>query len=125
MIYRLYPQEKQTKIFMGKYSRSEIPYLPVKKMRKMYPDGGFVVIGEIGNFARSPSGQDMLLICDGAQAPIFPRGCVRRPFEWIVGYAAVEEDTYVAVVHNPFSAFLRNRKRKRTEHGAVSIHTYL
>jgi phospholipase/carboxylesterase len=91
---------------MEKNSRCKIPYLPVKRMREMYPDGSFVVIGEIGNIARTLPGQDTLLISNGAEVSIFPRGCMRRPFEWIVGYVAVEENTYIAVVQNLLSIFL-------------------
>lgn len=114
MIYRLDPMI-EIRFSTKKYGRYGIPYLPVRKMKKMYPDGGFVVIGEIGNLARTPSGRDILLTGDGTEVSIFPRGCMRRPFEWIVGYTAVEENTYAAVVQNLFSAFLRYRRRNRME----------
>lgn len=113
MIYRLYPQTG-TRFFTEKNGRCRIPYLPVKRMRERYPDGNFVIIGEIGGLARTPPGQDTLLI-GGKKVSVFPRGGVCRPFEWIAGYVAVEANTYVAAVRNLFPAFLWCRKRKRME----------
>ena len=105
MIYRLYPQAK-TGLFTGKYGRYKIPYLPVKKMRELYPKSGFVIIGEIGSSAKNPGCQDKLLTSAGIEFPIYPRGSLIRPFEWIAGYIAVGESTYVAEVRSLLPAFL-------------------
>jgi len=77
---------------------------------RLYPDGSFVIIGEIGNFAKAYADQDVLLINAGKALPIFPRGSLIKPLEWIVGYIAVGENTYVAAVRSLFPSFLRRRK---------------
>jgi len=76
-------------------------------MKEIYPDKNFVIIGEIGIFADTFKFQDVLLTDDGKFVPIFPRGSLTKPFEWIAGYAAVGENTYVAVVKSIFPPFLR------------------
>jgi len=75
-------------------------------MNEMYPDGSYKIIGEIGNFAKKYPGQDVILIGMGESIPIFPRGSAKKPFEWVAGYAAVEEDTYVAVVKSIIPRFI-------------------
>ena len=107
MLYQTYLQTNQTRIFTEKYSRSKIPYLTAKKMRELYPDGDFVIVGEVGGFARLPTDGDRLLTEDGQAVPILPRGSLIKPFEWIVGYIAVGKNTYVAAVRSMFPAFLR------------------
>ncbi|MDD3350125.1 MAG: hypothetical protein PHC40_04620 [Eubacteriales bacterium] len=64
----------------------------------MYEKSDYDVIGEIGNSAREYNNQDVILSNEGKLIPIFPRGSIVRPFEWIVGYAAISKNTYVAVV---------------------------
>jgi phospholipase/carboxylesterase len=110
MIYRLYPQTG-TRLFTGKYGRYRIPYLPVKKMRELYPKSGFVIIGEIGGLAKVSGCQDKLLTSTGKEISIHPRGSMTRPFEWVAGYIAVGENTYVAVVRSLLPSFLRCLKR--------------
>jgi len=39
----------------------------------------------------------------GKSIPIFPLGSIKKPFEWVDGYAAVGENTYVAVVKSLLS----------------------
>lgn len=58
----------------------------------------YEIIGEIGNFTKNHSSQDIILADTGRMIPIFPRGSYSKPFEWIVGYAAVGENIYVAVI---------------------------
>jgi phospholipase/carboxylesterase len=81
-------------------------------MRAMYPGGGFVVIGEIGNFAQIHEDHDVLLTDDEKEIPIFPRGSLIKYFEWISGYIAVEKNAYAAAVKSIFPAFLRSRKQR-------------
>lgn len=107
MLYQLYPQAGQTRIFTEKYSRSKIPYRTAKEMRELYPGGGFVIIGEIGIFAEVLADQNMLLTSVGKAVPIFPRGSLIKPFEWIAGYIAVGENTYVAAVRSIFPSCIR------------------
>ncbi|AET69222.1 hypothetical protein Desor_3759 [Desulfosporosinus orientis DSM 765] len=110
MLYRLYPQTNQTRIFKERNSQSKIPFCPVKKMRELYPGGDFVIIGEIGNFAEVFGGQDVLMTSAGKAVPIFPRGSLIKPLEWIAGYVAVGENTYVAAVRSIIPTFLRRWK---------------
>lgn len=69
MLYRLYPQTNQTRIFTEKNSRSKIPYCTAKRMRELYPGGSFVIIGEIGSFSEAHADQDVLLISAGKALP--------------------------------------------------------
>lgn len=80
------------------YSHCPIAYYSKQKMNELYPNGGYEVIGEIGNFAKKYAEQDVIVTDTGKSIPIFPRGSLKKPFEWVSGYAAVEENTYVAVV---------------------------
>lgn len=110
MLYRLYSQTNQTRIFTEKNSQSKIPYCTARKMRELYPGGDFVIIGEIGNFAEVFGDQDVLMTGSGSAIPIFPRGSLMKPLEWIAGYVAVGENTYVAAVRSIIPTFLRLRK---------------
>ena len=67
-------------------------------MDELYPDGGYEVIGEIGNSAKKYAEQDVIITDVGKSILIFPRGSLKKPFEWVAGYAEVGENTYVAVV---------------------------
>jgi hypothetical protein len=116
MIYRPYLQTNQTRIFTEKYSGSKLPYYTAKKMRELYPDGDFVIIGEIGSFAMALEDQDVLVTSTGKAVPLFPRGSLIKPFEWIAGYIAVEKNTYVAAVRSLFPTFLHHRKRRKVKH---------
>jgi phospholipase/carboxylesterase len=67
-------------------------------MDDLYPDGDYEVIGEIGNSTKKYVSQDIIETKIGKSIPIFPRGSLKKPFEWVAGYASVGENTYVAVV---------------------------
>ena len=77
-------------------------------MKEIYPDGGYEVIGEIGNFAEKYTKQDIIITDTGRTIPIFPRGSLKKPFEWITGYAAVGENTYVSVVKSIIPRWMKN-----------------
>lgn len=113
MFYRLYPQTNDARLFTEPRSQSGLSYRTVKEMRALYPNGNFVIIGEIGSFARPPTDGDKLLTEDGQLFPILPRGSLKRPFEWIVGYIAVEENTLVAAVKCLFPSAFRHQKRRQ------------
>lgn len=81
-----------------RHSHSKIAYCSKQKIDELYPDGGYEIIGEIGNFAKKYAGQEVIITDTGKFIPIFPRGSLKKPFEWIAGCAAVGENTYVAVV---------------------------
>lgn len=89
-----------------KHSRSLIAYYSKQKMDELYPDGGYEVIGEIGNSTKRYSSQDVILIDTDKSIPIFSRGSLKKPFEWIAGYTAVGENTYVAVVKSLIPLFI-------------------
>lgn len=80
------------------HTNSMIMYYSKHKMEELYPNGSYEVIGEIGNFTKRYSEQDEILTDANKRIPIFPRGSSKKPYEWVVGYAAVEENTYVAVI---------------------------
>jgi hypothetical protein len=80
------------------HTNSMITYYSKHKMVELYPNGSYEVIGEIGNYAKRYSEQDEILTGGNKKIPIFPRGSSKKPFEWVVGYAAVAENTYVAVI---------------------------
>lgn len=107
MLYRLYPQGNRTRLYVEPHSRSRLPYRTVKEMRQQFPDGNFVIVGEIGSFTRPPTDGDRLLTGDGKTLPILPRGSLKKPFEWISGYIAVDKNTYIAAIGSLFPAFLR------------------
>lgn len=98
MIYQIYTQTGKNRFFTEVRSFSKIPYVTAKEMKKRYPDRDFIIIGEIGSLAHAPIDGDRLFIKDGKVIPILPRGSLKRPFEWVVGYTAVQENSYVAVV---------------------------
>jgi len=110
MVYYLYPQTNQTRLFTEKCSKSKIPYLNTEKMREMYPGRDFVIIGEIGNFTQPIDCHDVLLTNTGKEVFIFPRGSHKKPFEWIAGYAQVGENKYIAVVRSIIPYCLKWRR---------------
>ena len=105
MHYRIVPQTNALKLYREPHSGSKLPYRTIKEMRTLYPNGNFAVIGEIGGFARPPDDGDLLLIMDGKSIPILPRGSLIKPFEWVAGYAAVDENTYLAVIRSLIAIF--------------------
>ncbi len=111
MLYRIYPQVGGERIFTEPRSRSRLPYCTAKEMRTRYPDGNFVVIGEIGGLARPSTDEDRLLTGEGKTLPILARGSLKKPFEWVAGYIAIGEYTYIAAIGSPISAFLRHCRR--------------
>jgi hypothetical protein len=77
----------------------------MKEMRELYPDRNFVVIGEIGGIAQSPYSGNLLIRGTGKAIPIFPRGSLKKPFEWISGYIVVETRIYIAAIGSLIHAF--------------------
>ncbi|MBW7571958.1 hypothetical protein [Caproiciproducens faecalis] len=107
MLYRIDPWVESAKLYTEPRSGSKLPYRTVKEMRKLYPDGNFTVIGEIGGGARPPDNGDRLLSGDGKSLTILPRGSLKKPFEWIAGYVAVNKNTYIAAVRSLIPKFSR------------------
>lgn len=107
MLYRFYPQKDFAKACSRPHSGSKLPYRTVKEMRELYPDGSFAVIGEIGSIARFPFSGDLLITKSGNAIPILPRGSLKRPFEWVTGYIAVGQHTYIATIGSLIPTFLR------------------
>lgn len=100
-------------------SSTVVTYYPNYKMKRLYPKDEYEVIGEIGNFSKKYSDQDEILAETGKRIPIFPRGSLRHPWEWVTGYAAVGENTYVAVVKSmiPYLFYKRKAKAKTDSQG--------
>lgn len=88
-----------------RHSGSEIKYYSKQKMNVLYPNEDYDIIGEIGNFAKKYKAHDIIVTDADKFIPIFPRGSLRKPFEWISGYVAVEENTYAAVVKSIMPKF--------------------
>lgn len=114
MPYRIDPQESPIKPCGKPRGGTKFSYRTVKEMRELYPDGNFTVIGEIGGIARFPDSGDRLISETGSAIPILPRGSLKRPFEWVCGYIAVGNHTYLAVIGSLIPTFLR-RQRKMGE----------
>ena len=113
MEYQFYLKPNYTNCMTERNSRSRITYYTNKKMEEMYPEGGYRIIGEIGNFARKYAKQDVIITDTGKRIPIFPRGSLKKPVEWVAGCAAVEENTYVSVVKSIIPHWLRILTYKR------------
>lgn len=108
MLFRCYPQTDSAKSCRNPCIEGNLPYLTVKEMRKLYPDGGnFAVIGEIGGLPWFPGSGDLLITEAGNSIPIFPKGSLKKPFEWVRGYVAVGKHTYIAVIGGLLPSFLR------------------
>lgn len=105
MLYQLYKQTGDARILIEVRSRSRLSYCTAKEMRLQYPDGDFVIIGEIGGISRPPANGDWLITEGGKALPILPRGSSKEPLEWVAGYIAVEKDTYIAVIRSLFHFF--------------------
>ncbi len=101
MIYRFYQQGRDTSATLcitERHSRTSVTYYPKRRIQELYPDGNYQVIGEIGNFAKACGEEDVVVTHTGKHIPIFPLGSLKKPFEWVTGYAAVGEDIYVRVI---------------------------
>lgn len=109
MIYRIDPKTGLTGTFVEPRSKCVIRYFSNKEMSKLYRDKNFNVIGEIGGFARVPVQGDILLMENGVNLSIHPRGSRIRPFEWVIGYAAVENDCYLAVIRSMLCSLIHHK----------------
>ncbi len=111
MLYRFYLQTDPAKPCNRPHSGSKLPSLTVKEMWELYPDGNFAVIGEIGGIPWFLGSGDLLITEDGNSIPIFPRGSLKKPFEWVCGYVAVGKHTYIAVIGGLLPSFLRRWRK--------------
>lgn len=91
MLYRIYPQTSVLKFYREPHSKTKLPYRTEKEMKKLYPDGNFTIIGEIGGIAKPTKDSDYLSVDDDKIITILPRGSLIKPFEWIAGYVEVEK----------------------------------
>lgn len=112
MIFQFCLKRYDTNYTAKRHSNSIITYYSVHKMEELYPDGGYEVIGEIGNYANRYPNMDEILTDTGKSILIFPRGSLKKPFEWVAGYAAISENTYVAVVKSMIPQLFYNKKTK-------------
>lgn len=109
MIYRIDLKAGLTGTFVEPCSKCVIHYFSNKEMLKQYRDKNFNVIGEIGGFSRVPVQGDILLTENGSNLPIHPRGSRIRPFEWVIGYAALENDCYLAVIRSLLCSLIHRK----------------
>lgn len=98
MAYKVYPKTNNSLHMTERHSHSKIAYCSKQEIDELYPGGGYEIIGEISDFAKKYAEQDVIILDTGKLIPIFPRGSLKKPFEWVAGYTAVGENTYVAVV---------------------------
>lgn len=105
MIYWFSQGHKGDITMKERNSKSMVDFYSKKTMERLYPNGGFEVIGEIGSITKKYPGQDIIMTNSYKQIPVFPRGSLKYPFEWIVGYAEVDKELYVAVVRSYLPAF--------------------
>ena len=98
MTFQFFQIRYDTQFTLEGHSNTIIIYYTKRKMNELYPNRDYEVIGEIGNCSKIYPNQDEILTEEGKHIPVYPRGSINRPFEWIIGYAAVGEKTYVAVV---------------------------
>lgn len=110
MLYRPDPNISTTKCYIEPRSRCRLPYYTAREMREMYTEGDFMIVGEIGGLSRPPDDGDVLMADGARRIPILPRGSIKKPFEWVVGYIPVSRDTYLAAVGSVMPVFLRRWK---------------
>lgn len=113
MNYHFYHQRRdpsETLSMTERHSGTKVAYYSKGKMQELYPEGGYEIIGEISNLAKRYAVQDVVVSITGKLIPIFPRGTLRKPFEWVVGYAAVGPHTYVCVVKGVIPHYRRNEQ---------------
>lgn len=108
MTFRFYEKRNNVVYTIEWHSRSKIAYYSKNIMDELYPDGNYEIIGEIGNFSKEYLKFDEILTDTGKSIPIFPRGSLKKPFEWVAGYVAVRENTYVAVIKSIIPRLFRN-----------------
>jgi hypothetical protein len=106
MIYHIQASTEKTRYTTDAHGCCKIPYITIKEMKRRHPDESFVIIGEIGNAERAPTEGAKLCTEDGKMMPILPRGSFRWPFERVIGYVRVENNSYVAVIGGFFRLFV-------------------
>lgn len=87
------------KITVKKYQLL-IRFYTKKQMKTTYPNNNFRVVGEIGNISGVQCGTAENL--DGQPLPMYKEWSHDRFTERIVGYTAIDDHTYLAVVKNIF-----------------------
>lgn len=107
MLYRIDPTARTAKSYVEPHTRSRVPCRTGREMRALYPAGGFLIVGEIGCCGPPAPDGDVLLTRAGAAIPIYPRGSLTRPWEWVVGYVPMEGSAYAAAVSSLWPAAFR------------------
>ena len=106
MVYRIDLQRNFAKLYKEPHSRISLPYHTVREMQELYPGDNFAVIGEIGGITQPRGDGDLLMLEIGKTVPILPRGSLKKPFEWVVGYIAVGRNTYVGAIRSLLPSLL-------------------
>jgi hypothetical protein len=78
----------------------QIPYYSKKQIKSIYPNHNFRVVGEVGNKTGVQCGAAENL--EGQPLPVYKERTHNTLTESIIGYTAVDEHTYLAVVKNVF-----------------------
>jgi len=107
VLYQIYHKAGQTRTFIEPNSGCILRYYSKREMNRQYQDKNFNIIGEIGCYGRPPNKADYLLVDSLRKIPIYPRGSIIKPFEWVIGYTAVGENSYLAVVRSLLCWFMR------------------
>lgn len=99
MTYQLHPAAKMSTLYKEPATKRQLPCCSAKDMRSLHPEGNYHILGEIGGRGQAANGE-LLLLPDGRTLPIGARGGIKRPFDWIIGYIPVGEDTYIAAIRS-------------------------
>ena len=86
------------KLIRYKNASTELSYYSKKKMRSIYPNRNFQIIGEIANMTGVQSGNVDNL--DGQPLPIYKLKSHAFLSETVVGYVAIDDHLYLAVTKN-------------------------
>ncbi|HEY5561928.1 MAG TPA: hypothetical protein VIK72_09290 [Clostridiaceae bacterium] len=80
------------------HNHTELSFYTKKQMRAIYPNSNYRVSGEIGNKTGIQCG--CAENTNGKPLPVYKKKTYNKFTEKVVGYAAVEEQTYLSVVKN-------------------------
>lgn len=107
MLYRADHTVNTAGHYVEPFTRSRLPCRSAREMQALYPNGDYLIVGEIGVVTLMAADGDLLLAGDGTEVPICPRGSLTRPFEWVSGYIPMGGDVYAAATASIFPIVFR------------------
>lgn len=114
MIYKFYYGQHDGLVYTTeRHGHTKVAYFSKHRMKEQYPEGDYEIIGEIGNFSKKFPRQNTIISESGKSIPIFPLGSLKKPFEWVSGYAPVGERVYVAVIKSIIPPWIENFYAKK------------